>query len=375
MSDRITRLRAAIAAEGLDALYVSGPVDDVFGRHSANRRYLSGFTGSAGAALVTADRAILAVDFRYLEQAARESAPLGFEVFKAQGRDRTTFPELMREAGLAGRRVGLSRADLSYAGFLALQDATGEMPLGDRPELVPASPIVERLRRQKDTAERETIQSAIEIADAAMERVQASLRPGQTERQVATAVEEAVRACGGDAVSFETIVAAGPWSALPHATPRHEAIRDGDAVVVDMGAWVGGYCSDLTRTTCAGGPSGRFLEIYSIVLAAQRNAIERVEAGMAGRDAHELAASVIAEAGYGEQFGHGLGHGIGLEVHESPYLGPTSEDTLEEGMVFTIEPGIYLPGWGGVRIEDVVVLEGGKARVLSHASKLIPAGV
>ncbi|MGH2610931.1 MAG: M24 family metallopeptidase, partial [Tepidiformaceae bacterium] len=171
------------------------------------------------------------------------------------------------------------------------------------------------------------------------------------------------------------IVAAGPWGAMPHASPRGEVIREGDGVVIDMGALYGGYCSDLTRTVTVGKPDAKFRAIYEIVFEAQQAAIEGVEAGMSGVTAHRLASKVIGDAGYGENFGHGLGHGVGLQVHESPYLGESSEDVLEEGMVFTIEPGIYLPGWGGVRIEDVVVLVNGKARVLSHAQKLTPAGV
>jgi Xaa-Pro aminopeptidase len=152
------------------------------------------------------------------------------------------------------------------------------------------------------------------------------------------------------------------------------AIREGQPIVIDMGARVDGYCSDLTRTVVIGDPPAKFAEIYEIVRAAQSNAIEKVEAGMSGKDAHELAQSVIREAGYDANFGHGLGHGVGLEVHEDPYLGKTSEATLRDGMVFTIEPGIYLPGWGGVRIEDVVVLENGRARVLSRAPKLVSGG-
>jgi len=375
MDDRLPRVRAAMAEANLDALYISGPVDDVFGRHSANRRYVSGFTGSAGAALITATRAILAVDFRYVEQAARETAPRGFEVFKVIGRERKFFAELTGHAGLAGQRIGLSKADLSYGAFVAIQEAVAEMPASDRPILVPAPPIVEKLRQTKNADELAVLKRAIEVADRAMEEVQATAEPGQTERDLSLAVERAVRECGGDGVSFETIVASGPWAAMPHASPRREPLRERETVVVDMGAWVDGYCSDLTRTFSLGGQADRFRKIYAIVYQAQQRAIAGVTAGMGGNDAHALAASVIGAAGYGDQFGHGLGHGVGLEVHEAPYLGPTSEDTLEEGMVFTIEPGIYVPGWGGVRIEDVVVLEGGKARVLSQAAKLIPAGV
>jgi Xaa-Pro aminopeptidase len=196
-----------------------------------------------------------------------------------------------------------------------------------------------------------------------------------TELELAALVEREVRAAGGDGIAFNTIAAAGPAGAMPHAHPGHTPLGQGRPIVVDMGARSAGYCSDLTRTFVIGASDARFHEIYEVVFEAQRNAIEKIEAGMSGKDAHELAASVIEKAGYGDQFGHGLGHGVGLQVHERPYLGRTSEDTLQEGMVFTVEPGIYLPGWGGVRIEDIVVLENGRARTLSHAPKLVPAGV
>jgi len=375
MTDRLTRIRAALAEEGLDALYISGPVDDVFGKHSQNRRYVSGFTGSAGVALVMQERAILAADFRYTEQAGRESGPHGFEVFPAKGRKKAWIPALFKEAGLAGKKVGVSRADISYEGYLVLEEAVREMPWALRPALGPASPIVEQLRKRKDAAELALLQEAVTIADRAFEQVEASLHEGMTEQDVARAVGEAVRAGGAESVSFETIVAGGAWAAMPHATPRPEPVRRGEALVVDMGAQRLGYCSDLTRTTVMGSLPPKLAEIYAIVFEAQQNAIEKVEVGMSGVQAHRLASEIIARAGYGEQFGHGLGHGVGLEVHEAPYLGETSEDTLEEAMVFTIEPGIYLPGVGGVRIEDVVVLENGRARVMSAARKLTPAGV
>lgn len=375
MTGRLERLRAAMAEERLDALYVSGPVDDVYGRHSMNRYYVSGFTGSSGVALITRDRAIMAVDFRYVEQAERETAPRGFEVFQAKGRMQAWLPELVKYAELPGKRVGVSTADMSYAGFLALEKAIRELPWGLRPEVGPASPLIERLRRKKDAEELALLQHAIEIADRAFERVEETIEPGITEREVARQVERAVQELGGSGISFDTIVAGGAWAAQPHATPRDEPIAEGQPVIIDMGAIYAGYCSDLTRTTVVGRLGPDLRAIYEVVYIAQQRAIERVEAGMRAAEAHELAHAVIREAGYGEQFGHGLGHGVGLEVHEAPYLGTTSEDVLEEGMVFTIEPGIYLPGLGGVRIEDVVVLEDGRARVLSHARKLTPAGV
>ena len=359
---------------GLAGLFIASPVDDVFGRHSQNRRYVSGFTGSTGYVVITETQAIIGVDSRYTEQAQRESVSNGFRVFDIKGKRSEACAGMIAQAGLGRKKLGISGADLSYGEFAKLDAALSEIAAGDRPIVCAAPPIVEKLRVRKDAAEMAALERSIEICDGAYESVLASLLPGQTETAVAIAVEQAVRSSGGSGVSFDTIVAGGAWAAMPHATPRDEPLRDGEMVVIDMGAIFGGYCSDLTRTTTLGADDARFREIYGIVFEAQRAAIEGVEVGMTGVQADRLARDLIESAGYGEQFGHGLGHGVGLEVHEIPYLGPSSEDVLEEGMVFTIEPGIYIPGWGGVRIEDIVVLEGGRARVLSHAKKLVPAG-
>ncbi|MFN0095680.1 MAG: M24 family metallopeptidase [Dehalococcoidia bacterium] len=373
--DRLTRIRAALAQEGLDGLLITGPVDDVYGRHSQNRFFASGFTGSAGIALVTRDRALLAVDSRYVEQAEREAVIRGFELWKTGARRlKAYFGDFLKDAGLAGKKVGVSAADCTLRDLEAMQRGVQEMPWGLRPTLGPASPIVEKLRMRKDADEIAGLQRAIDIGDQAYERVASAIVPGQTELEVAAAIEAAIRELGGQGVSFDTIVASGPSAAMPHASPTDTAIREGQTIVIDMGALAGGYCSDLTRTTVLGAPDVRFREVYEVVFAAQQNAIEKVEHGMTGAAAHELAESIIRASGFGDRFGHGLGHGVGLEVHESPYLGRSSEDVLEEGMVFTIEPGIYIPGWGGIRIEDVVVLENGRARVLSHAKKLTPTG-
>jgi Xaa-Pro aminopeptidase len=371
LSERLQRVRNALEREGLDALLVGSPVDDVFHTHSQNREWLTGFTGSSGYALVTGDRALIALDSRYWEQGEHECHERGFEVFRTEGRIKHWLPDLLGEAGLgASSRLGISRADMSLETYVALQEAVAEMSAAAQPELVPAPPILEELRARKDADEVELLQRAIDIGDAAFERVAAALTPGQTEAEVAAAIEAAVKGLGAESVSFNSIVAGGAWGAMPHASPREEPIEAGAAVVIDMGARYRGYCSDLTRTVVAGEPDERFRAVYEIVFEAQRTAIERVEAGMSGAQAHALAFDVIESRGYGKNFGHGLGHGVGLAVHEFPLLGPYSDDMLEDGMVFTIEPGIYIPGWGGVRIEDVVVLERGRARVLSHASKL-----
>lgn len=375
MTDRLARIRAAMDEAGIDGLLIDAAVEDHFGRHAENRRYASGFTGSTGRALITRDGAFFAADFRYTEQAKREVVPRGFEVFEALGAMKEWLPRLFEAAGLQGKRLGVSKSDISLEGWLALQERVAEMPEASRPKLEPAPLLVEKLRSIKDAEELALLQRAIDIADRSFEALEPRLQPEMTELDVAALFEAGVLGLGAQGISFETIVAAGPWGAMPHAQPRPEPLGKGRPIVIDMGARFADYASDLTRTVVICEPDAKFREIYAIVFEAQQNAIEHVEPGMTGKQAHRLAADVIARYGYGERFGHGLGHGIGLLVHESPYLGMTSEDVLEEGMVFTIEPGIYLPGWGGVRIEDVVVLENGRARVLSHARKLTPAGV
>ena len=214
---------------------------------------------------------------------------------------------------------------------------------------------------------------AIALADAAFQEVASRVEPGWTEQQVAWAIERYIREHGGEGPSFPTIVAGGPAGALPHARARAVPLERGQGVVIDMGALLDGYCSDMTRTIFLGEPDDRFKRIYDIVLTAQLAAEEIIEAGMEGGRAHQIAVKVIEAAGHGEHFGHGAGHGIGLKVHESPWLTRGSTDVLQDGMVFSVEPGIYLPDWGGVRIEDLVVLEHGRCRVLTRSPKMIIA--
>lgn len=375
MSEILLRARKSLADAELDGLLVSCAVEDSFGRHSQNRRYLSGFSGSTGLALLTKERAIIAVDSRYIEQATSECPE--FEIWPTPAeRQCDWLPKLIAASGTAGGRIGISRDDMNLSEYLAVTEAAESLDGDMRPEIVAAPRLIEQMRLRKTDEEVKSLNKAIEVADLAYEQVAAELRAGETERQVALAIETAIRKHGGDGVSFDTIVASGPNGSMPHASPTDRELEDGDSIVIDMGALVGGYCSDLTRTTVVGdAPNPRFVEIYGIVFEAQKAAIDGVRPGMSGAEADAFARSVIEKAGYGEQFGHGLGHGVGLQVHESPYLGRTSEDVLDEGMVFTIEPGIYIPGWGGVRIEDVVVLEDGRARVLSQARKLGSTGV
>ena len=244
-----------------------------------------------------------------------------------------------------------------------------ELELKPRPKLMATTSLADQLRAVKEPEELATIEHAIYIADTAMEQVSERLRPGMTEKEVAWQMELAMRELGADAISFDTIVAAGPNGARPHHQTSDYVLQRGEPVVIDMGARYKGYCSDMTRTFVLGAADETFRKVYDTVLAAQEVAEATVRSGLTGIEVDGLARKVIEEAGYGERFGHSLGHGIGLAVHELPGVGPRSEGVLEDGMVFSVEPGIYLTGWGGVRIEDLVVLENGVARNLNKAHK------
>ncbi len=353
-SKRLRKLRTSIAERGLDALLLSQP---------KNLFYISGFTGSSGWLLISGQNAILATDFRYVEQAKRESPD--FEIIQTKRELRDWFPSLVSDLGW--HKLGFEADFISYEGYHKLSEAieTKQANL----ELTPTTGIVEQLRSIKDSKELGFITKAVELVDAAFEQAKAIIRPGITEKEAAWQIEKFLRQEGSEGMPFEIIVASGPNSALPHAHPTEKIIRPNEPVLIDMGARISGYCSDFTRTLFLGKANKTFREIYNIILKAQTTAIQKVESSMDASQADRLARSVIEQAGYGDAFGHGLGHGVGLLVHESPTLGPNSSDSLIDGMVFTVEPGIYLAGQGGVRIEDMVVLENGKARVLTKAKK------
>lgn len=370
MSGRLTRLRAKMAENGFDGLLIGCPVEDTFHITGMNRRYVSGFTGSMGWVLVTADAQFIAVDFRYFEQAEKESPE--FTLFPTVGGLEKWLPQLVGEAGLAGKKIGFEKGDLSVASANAIQKSLETIPQAERPKIIGGPPLVAQLREFKEPDEIETLQRAVDVGDAAFAHVAERMEPGWTEKQVAWEIEKHARENGADFMSFPSIVAAGPHGAMPHAQPTDYAIQAGDPVVIDMGVIVDGYCSDLTRTVvCGGKPSAKFLQVYDIVHTAQLTAEELIRAGMTGEQAHMLAHNVIAEAGYGEHFGHGLGHGVGLQVHEAPRLARTAMDELADGQIVTVEPGVYLTGEFGVRIEDQCVIEGGKIRPMSKAPKII----
>ena len=354
---RIDRVRARIEELGLDALLITTP---------SNRRWVSGFTGSTGVLLIDRDQALFATDSRYWEQVA-EQAP-EFTVVRLEGATTQSAPQLLE--GQGGRRVGYEPAHMTVELLEQWTEAVEALPAAGRPSLVSAPLAIEELRMVKEPDEIEAITRAVLLGDAAFTHAASVAEPGMTEKQLAWEVQRYAMEHGADDLSFSTIIAGGEWGALPHAYPRDVPLKAGQGVVMDLGVKVDGYCSDLTRTIFLGEPDAEFRRIYDIVLTAQTMAEERIEAGMTGSECHQIAATVIAEAGHAEHFGHGLGHGVGLDVHEAPRLAPSGDRKLEDGHVVTVEPGIYIPGWGGVRIEDQCVMEDGRLRSLSTASKL-----
>jgi Xaa-Pro aminopeptidase len=318
-----------------------------------NVRYLSGFSGSNGALLVYADDRdpVLATDGRYRTQAAKQAPDVEVAIERAVGR------HLAGRAGEAGvGKLGFESNVVTVDGFDALRGELEERRAAT--ELVRAAGTVEALREIKDAGEVALLRLACEAADAALAELVArgGLRPGRTEREVSRELESLMLDHGADAISFDTIDAAGPNSAIPHHRPTDAALADGDFVKIDFGALVAGYHSDMTRTFVLGKAADWQLEIYALVADAQRAGREALEPGAGLRDVDNAARRLIADAGYGEQFGHGLGHGVGLQIHEAPGIGATSAGTLLAGSVVTVEPGVYLPGRGGVRIEDTLVV-------------------
>ena len=364
-NQRLQRLREKLDAHKLDAAFISSPET----ASPVNRRYLSGFTGTSAYLLITRDDAVIATDFRYWEQAQQQAT--GFRLHKAQGGLDQWLAGLFE--GLGGQRLAFESAHVSHHGHRAIRKVIQGLPEAERPKLVATTNLVEGLRLIKDVEEIAALQAAIDLGDAAFRQTAERVEPGWTEQQVAWEIEKYIREHGGQGVSFETLVGSNERGAMPHCFPTDRVLKKGEGIVIDMGVALDGYMSDLTRTIFLGKPDDKFKRIYDIVLAAQQTATELVEAGMTGDQAHMLAQNVIDEGGHGDDFGHGLGHGVGLQVHEAPRLGKSSNDKLSDGMVFTIEPGIYLTGWGGVRIEDVVVLEDGRARVMSRAPKMTTA--
>lgn len=346
--DRVDELRGKFQDFGIDTLWIVRP---------ENRRYLSGFkapdgglTESSGSLLITCNEALLITDSRYTTQAEQEV--VGFEVVtQKQGLVEALSNSLKQ---LRTERLGFEGGYLIWELYQEVKEKLSQQspPI----ELVPLSGVVEEMREIKEPGEVEILRRSARLMGDVLARVIEDIEPRQAERDVAWRIETLIREQGADEAAFPPIVASGPNSALPHATPTERVLREREPIILDVGAKLEGYCSDMTRTIFLGEPSVDFKEIYTTVREAQVSALESVRPGMETTEADSIAREHIVKAGYGAYFGHSLGHGIGLAPHETPALAPLKPKALREGMVFTVEPGIYIPGKGGVRLEEMVIL-------------------
>jgi Xaa-Pro aminopeptidase len=345
---RLAALVDGLSAAHLDGLLLTG---------LSNIRYLTGFSGSSALLVVTPREVVLITDFRYQTQVAEEVGDLARVSIESSSLWTGLWQQL---AALSGMKViGFETAHIQHRDFQRLVEA------GSRWQWRPTVDLVETLRERKDAGEIEQIRTAAQVATTALDATLPQLHAGMSELEVAGVLEKALRDSGSEGFPFPSIVASGERSALPHARSSPRVVKPGDFLLMDFGAEVNGYVSDVTRTVVVGSATDEQREVYEIVRNANERARAGVRAGMSGRDADAIARQYIERAGYGEQFGHSLGHGIGLEVHEAPRLARTAEGALAEGAVVTIEPGVYKPGWGGVRIEDDVVLAADGPQVLT----------
>ncbi|HEX6293329.1 MAG TPA: aminopeptidase P family protein [Herpetosiphonaceae bacterium] len=356
MQHRLERLRQALQEHQLDALIVTNPM---------NRRYLSGFTGSAGVLLITADRALLMSDFRYEAQARNEAPNFEFRLVTGEAAITKDLPGLLHELGI--QKLGFEAATVNVAQFNGWRKELASA--GAQVTLYETEGLVEQLRRSKDPVEIELLRRAVAVGDEAFAAIRPLLRPTMREREVAWELEKAMRERGAEGLAFDIIVAGGDNGSRPHARAGDDELGVGRPIVMDFGARVDGYHGDMTRTVILGEADEQFWTIYNTVLEAQQRAAASIRAGMTGPQADAIARDYIAAAGYGEAFGHSLGHGVGLAIHEDPRLSYLREDILPAGAVVSVEPGIYLPGWGGVRIEDLVVITESGVEVLTQSSK------
>jgi Xaa-Pro aminopeptidase len=347
--EKIERLRSNFSKLGIDGMLITSPY---------NRRYMANFTGTSGVVLISADHAQFITDFRYVEQATKQCQ--GFEIIKFSG-------SIPQEVAQQVKKLGINKLGFEedFVTFSAHKTFKSEI----NAELVPVSGAIEKLRLIKTDSEIKILKVAADIADAAFKHILDFLRPGLNELEVSNELEFFMRKAGATSSSFDTIVASGHRSALPHGVASDKVIEAGDFVTLDYGAYYNGYVSDITRTVAVGKPDEKLKEIYEIVLESQLRGMNGFKPGMTGKEADALTRDYIAEKGYGEYYGHSAGHGIGLEVHEGPALSVKSDFILEPGMVVTCEPGIYIPGLGGVRIEDDTLITMGGNEALTHSTK------
>ena len=354
---RLTRYRNLFSEASIDTMLVLV---------AENRRYLSGFTAedtqfdeSSGALFISQNKGVLATDSRY-ELQARSEAP-SFEIYCYRKGLEEALPEIL--SMLETKRLGFESNRLSFGKYqkLTKQIEAGELSV----ELVETENFADTLRIKKDESEISEIKQALSLAENVFRDVIVAVQPGVMEKDVAWAIEKGMREAGAEAASFPTIVASGPNSALPHAVPGERRFRAGEPILFDWGAKRNGYCSDISRTICIGKPDGTFKKAFQTVHEAQQKAIEAIRPGVSTKHIDGIARRHIEKNGFKGKFGHSLGHGTGLSIHEYPRLSPLYDKPLEPGMVCTVEPGIYLPDWGGIRIENMIVVRDGAAEVLN----------
>ncbi|EON72086.1 M24 family metallopeptidase [Lysinibacillus sphaericus] len=346
---KLQKLRKALQEQNIEGILIT---------NEYNRRYMTGFTGTAGVAIVSQNDAVFITDFRYTEQAAAQ-----IKDFRIVKHEATILEEIATQVKAMGiKLLGFEKDAVSYGTYELYKNVI-------QTDLVPVSGLIEKIRLIKTEQEINIIKVACEIADHAFTHIIDFIKPGKTELEVSNELEFFMRKQGATQSSFDTIVASGLRSALPHGVATDKVIEKGDFVTLDYGALYNGYISDMTRTVAVGEPSAKLVDMYNAVLASQLLALEKVGPGLTGIQADAIARDYLTEKGYGEAFGHSLGHGIGLEVHEGPGLSMRSETVLEPGMAVTIEPGVYLPGIGGLRIEDDILITETGNELLTHSSK------
>ncbi len=346
---RVKNVQAKLSEYNIDALLVT---------NMFNVRYLANFTGSTGLVVITKEKAYFVTDFRYTEQAAAEAK--GFDIIKNEGSIFAEVAEIVKDDNI--EKLGFEQENVTYSTYNLINDL---IPC----DLVPVTGLVEKLREVKTEDEIALIKEAIDITEKAYDYILGFVKAGVTEIEVANELDFYMRKEGAKGVSFDTIVASGVRSAMPHGVASDKVIEEGDMVTIDFGCYYKGYVSDMTRTFAVGDPGEELKEIYEIVYQANKKVNESAKAGMTGAELDAIARDYIAEHGYGPQFGHTLGHGIGLEVHEGPSLSFRNEEKLVVNNIVTNEPGIYVPGLGGVRIEDDLVIKEDGAEVLMTTPK------
>ncbi len=355
-SELLNIIRLRLKRRKLDALLVTQP---------ENRRYLSGYTPkdtsiqeSSGTLLIPVKGTpFLLTDSRFLLQAEKEAK--GFKIELYQRGLIFLLKRLLEQFSI--KRLAFESHYTLHSTATTLINAAEKVGV----EAVPLTGLVEKLRSIKTGTELKKIQRSVELNEKVFQEVYKGLYPGQTELEVAVRIETVMRKMGAEGPSFESIVAGGPNGAMPHAVPSGRKLKKGEPIVIDMGLILDGYCSDMTRTVVLGTPDGRTVELFRLVRKAQLAGIKRIRDGVAAKEADRAARDIISDAGYGAQFGHGLGHGVGLAVHEAPSLNRRSRKKLKSGMVVTVEPGIYIPGWGGIRLENMVAVTKNGCHVLN----------